>query len=337
MSGVAIVSPGYPSLAGGVTDHTRRIAAHWATSRRVDIVGGLDEPPAALAARLRAADVGGLLLQYVPFLYGRRGLSRVPLELLRAARAATMRTAVFVHEPWVPPTRLPWLVLSPLQRRQLRAIVREADVAVTPVPAWRATLGPKVETLYVGSTLGTAPADAPPIETPVVFSPFAAGLQWDWIAAAVREIGAGLTVIGATSEELHHHTGTAEWAEREWTCTGRLPAEDVLRMLAGARLVLAPFVDGITGRRTSALAALSTGAQLVTSMGPLADPFFADGPLDAAATRHGFVELATRRWDETDDRAARARRRAWYEEHLDPAALDRRLLDLTLGHGRESP
>ncbi len=331
MSGVAIVSPGYPARAGGVTDHTRRLDAHWTRSGPVEIVRGVDEPPAALASRLRAAGVTALLLQYVPFLYAHRGLSGFPIALIRAAHAASMRATVFVHEPWVPPTRLPWLVLAPLQRRQLRAIVREADAAVTPVPAWRATLGPTVETLYVGSTLGGPPEDAPPVATPVVFSPFAAGLEWAWIAAAVREIGAGLTVVGATSDELHHHAGTAPWAERDWNCLGRLPPEDVLRALAGARLVLAPFVDGITGRRTSALAALSTGARLVTSIGPLADPFLVDAPLDAAATQHGFVELATRRWDETDAPAARWRRRAWYDEHLDPEALDRRLLAIVTG------
>lgn len=331
MSGVAIVSPGYPSVTGGVTDHTHRLRAHWDASMPVEIVSALDEPPPAVVSRLHDMGVTALLLQYVPFLYAHRGLSGLPIRMIRAGQTAGLRTTVFVHEPWVPPTRLPWLVLSPLQRRQLQVIVRNADAAVTPVPAWQRTIGAKVETLYVGSTLGRPPDDAPPVETPVVFSPFAAGLDWSWIAAAVREIGAGLTVIGATSDELHDHAGTRAWAEREWTCTGRLPADEVLRALAGARLVLAPFVDGITGRRTSALAALSAGARLVTSMGRLADPFLVDGPLDAAATRHGFVELATRRWDETDDSASRSRRRAWYDEHLDPVALDRRLLAIVTG------
>jgi hypothetical protein len=94
--------------------------------------------------------------------------------------------------------------------------------------------------------------------------------------------------------------------------------------------VLAPFVDGITARRTSAVAALSTGARLVSSTGHLYDPLFTSGPVAVAADRDEFVAVATDLWgaaDRADDRLARL---AWYREHLDSRMLDRRLLELML-------
>lgn len=331
MSGVAILAPGYPDTTGGVVDHTRRLVASWSAREPVAVLGNLREPPKTAARHLSRAGVRGVLIQYVPFLYARRGVSTYPEQFARAAREAGIRTCVFVHEPWVPPTRLPWRVLSPLQRRQLLRLIARTDAAVTPVPAWAEMLGPGVDVVYVGSTLGPAPAEGIRVESPVVFSPFAAGLEWSWIAEAVREIGAGLTVIGTERDEAMRHEAVHRWIERDWTFRGRLPAERVLEILAGAPLVLAPFVDGITGRRTSVLAALSTGARLVTSTGPLADQDIVEGPLDAAESRDAFVRIATRRWRDGDDSDGRAARRRWYDARFDPRKLDDALFAIVTG------
>jgi hypothetical protein len=143
VSAVAIVSPGFPDLLGGVTGHTARLKRHWtAAGHEVVVEGGTADHPVRLAAGWRSRHVAAVLLQYVPFLYARRGLSRFPQEVARAARAEGIRVGVFVHEPWVPPTRLPWLVLSPLQRRQLRHLLAACDAAFTPVPAWVPLLTP---------------------------------------------------------------------------------------------------------------------------------------------------------------------------------------------------
>ena len=335
---LAILSPGFPSTPGGVTDHTHRLVGHWgAAGHVVRAIGNTSADPEALAADLAASEVGAVLIQYVPFLYARRGVSSWPERFARAARARRLRVTLFVHEPWVPLTRLPWLVLGPLQRRQLRRLVRVADCVVTAVPAWRATLGRRVELVYVGSNLGPVPTDATaspaPLAAPVVFSPTAAGLRFDWIVAAARAIGAspGLMLVGTDAADARRHPQLGIHFDPAWDWRGRVPAAEALRVMARARLVLAPFTDGATGRRTSMLAAVSTGARVLSSTGPLFDPAFRESPLLVAHNESEFVEIAVRTWNAADPPAARAARLAWHRAHLEPADLDQRLLRFVIG------
>jgi len=329
VSVAAILSPGFPAVPGGVRDHTARLVTHWeAAGHAVVTAGDLGTAPDQLARDWHRHGVRSALIQYVPFLYGRRGLSPYPERLARAARATGIRVALFVHEPWVPPTRLPWLILSPLQRRQLRRLVRHASAVATPVPAWRALLGGATVLSYVGSTLGdpAAPSAGPPLSAPAVFSITAAGLNVEWIAAAARAIGApsGLVVVGPDARGAEH-------GDPSWDWRGILPAADVLDTLGRAPLVLAPYIDGATGRRGSLLTALSAGARVVTTRGHLYDPVFDTGPATVTNTRDEFIAAARRVWSEPDSVAARTRRLAWYREHFDARRLDDRLLRLVTG------
>lgn len=327
MTTVAILSPGFPHVPGGVTDHTARLVARWRTRDLAVHVADLSRPDLALAAH-------ALLIQYVPFLYGRRGLSAELEALVEEAGRREIRVTLFVHEPWVPPTRLPWLVLSPLQRRQLGRLARVADAVVTPVPEWQALLPRPSTLLYVGSTLGSpdpALPTEPALPAPVVFSPFAAGLDWRWVAAAERAIGTGLVVVGGTLDEARSRLRRLPARAADWTWMPRAEPDGVLRTLARARLALAPYVDGLTGRRTAALACLSVGTPLVTSRGPLFDPVFDEPATLPASSRTGFAAAANQLWTTASDGADRARRRAWFAQHFDPTMLDDRLLDVCLG------
>jgi hypothetical protein len=334
VSALGVVSPGYPFSQGGVTDHTARLEHGWRHGgHTVRILSAVDVDPGTVAATWADAGVTAALIQYVPFLYARRGLSAFPRRFALAAHQAGVRVTTFVHEPWVPPTRLPWLVLGPLQRLQLLRLVKVSDAVATPVPAWSERFeGASV--LYVGSTLGEPehpPLRSPELPSPVVFSPFAAGLRWPWIVDAVRAIGAGLIVIGADRATALEHPIVAPLVADDWDFRGRLPARDVLSLLARARLVLAPFVDGLTGRRTSALAALSTGARLLTSDGHLVDPTLVAGPAILGTTREGYARAAVECWEIPQTPDERERQLAWYQALLNPRALDHMLLTLMLG------
>lgn len=334
MTSIRIVSPGFPETPGGVTDHTARLRRHWKDAgHEVQVLGTRDEEPAAIAARWRDEGAEAVLIQYVPFLYGRRGVSRFPERVARAARELGLHTSLFVHETWVPPTRVPWLVLGPIQKRQLRRLLGAVDGVVTAVPAWADALGHRAQVVRVGSNLGEPLSQLPtqpPLTAPVVFSPFAAGLEWRWIVAAVEAIGATppLIVIGADEQEVRDHHVVGRWWRAEWSCRGRLPAEEVLPLLSRAPLVLAPFGDGLTGRRTSAMAAMSAGAQVLSSVGPLFDPLFDDSPVALARTAEEFVERARRIWSDPDSHSHRDERLEWHHAHLEPKTLDARLLDL---------
>ncbi len=335
---LAILSPGYPDAKGGVTDHTHRIAKHWrAEGYTVHIQSQIDISPRQVVARLRDMDAAALLIQYVPFLYARWGVSRLPETVARLAARHKMRVTTFVHEPWVPLTRPSWLVLSPLQRRQLHRLIRVSHAYVTSVPAWRPLLGDAAELVYVGSNLGS-PASAtgtPPGSTksPVVFSPFAGGLNWKWIAAAVEAIDAtpGLTVVGADAAAGRQHPATRSWARDSWEWLGYLEPSEILAAVGRSRVVLAPFIDGATGRRTSMLASLSTGVKVISASGPLLDPVFRDSPVTLAASDKEFVQAAVDAWSAPDDADERQQRIAWYARHFDHVTLDQRLLSIMLG------
>ena len=121
-----------------------------------------------------------------------------------------MRVTTFVHEPWVPANRPTWLILSPLQKRQLKRLLAVSDATVTAVPAWQAQLGENAELLYVGCVQPPTEAETfeePLLDYPVVFSPFASGLNWEWISRAERELdsGSGLTIIGADKTAVCQH------------------------------------------------------------------------------------------------------------------------------------
>jgi hypothetical protein len=338
MTGIAILSPGHPRVPGGVTDHTSRLVEHWSEGHDVVVASDTSERPDQVVAGWSAKGVTSALIQYVPFLYGRRGLSRFPERIAAACGRAGIRVTLFVHEPWVPLTRAQWLVTGPLQRIQLHRLMRHAVAAATAVPAWRELVEPKAELIYVGSTLGERPPSpggrgaGGEVTAPVVFSPFAAGLDWKWIVAAANAIGAprGLVVLGASESEAAAHSTVSEHMEPGWDWRGRLPAEVTLALLARARLVLSPFIDGLTGRRTSACAALSTGSRVLSSSGHLFDPFFR-GAAEIADTAPGFAERATRLWATPDTPAERAQRVGWYDQHLHPRLLDARLLSIVTG------
>jgi hypothetical protein len=304
----------------------------------VHVSGERQTSAGVVARRWVDAGVSAVLLQYVPFLYGRRGLSQYPEDLVEEASGRGIRAVVFVHEPWVPLTKPQWLVTGPLQRRQLRRLVRRAAASVTPVPAWQPLLEPAPKIQYVGSTLGPAPTSGnwskAALPSPVVFSPFGAGLNWEWIVRAVEIIRASppLIVVGASEAEAQNHPEVSRWIAPGWEWRGRLPADETLDILTRAKMVLAPFVDGITGRRTSVAAALSTGARVISSTGPLFDPFFHQSPVIPANNVGDFVRLAVARWHQADTAPNRNARRAWYDANLDPRALDAQLLKIVLGN-----
>jgi glycosyltransferase involved in cell wall biosynthesis len=85
--------------------------------------------------------------------------------------------------------------------------------------------------------------------------------------------------------------------EVEWT--GVLPHPQVSRCLAACDLIILPFVDGVSTRRTSAVTALQHRLLLLTTRGAVPEPWFIHGhnvyliPAgDTEALVRGMVELA---------------------------------------------
>src|SRR5262249_59264800 len=73
--------------------------------------------------------------------------------------------------------------------------------------------------------------------------------------------------------------------------TGPLPADAVAGYLAACDLLLQPFPDGVSTRRTSVMAGLALGLPIVTSDGPATEPIWRKEPAVVLAPAASAAEL----------------------------------------------
>lgn len=112
--------------------------------------------------------------------------------------------------------------------------------------------------------------------------------------------------------------GRADWSDRV-LAPGPLPAAAVAEYLRACDLVIQPYPDGVSSRRTTVMAALANGVPVVTTVGALSEPVWAGGPVAAAAAGDAgrLAERAAELLDSPETRAelGRAGRRL-YEERF---------------------
>jgi hypothetical protein len=136
-------------------------------------------------------------------------------------------------------------------------------------------------------------------------------------APRMKLIGAGrLEFLDAFVERYPDHRSAV-------SATGLVSDADLAAHLSACDLLIEPYPDGISSRRTSAMAALTLGIPLVTTRGRLSEPFWSDS---------GSVRLS----DTGDDRALAAQamdlvRHPEERKRLGEAgcALYRRLFDIS--------
>ena len=81
--------------------------------------------------------------------------------------------------------------------------------------------------------------------------------------------------------------GRVDWHARV-IAPGLLPAALITEYLRACDLVIQPYPDGASGRRTTLMAALANGVPAVTTIGILSEPVWAEGAVAAApAGDHG--------------------------------------------------
>ncbi len=301
---IGLYCPDLPPVRGGVADQTLMLARALERRGAPCVVLGargdhdlfaplpvrLGVTPATLRESVRALGLRSLFVQYVPFLYARRGVAPALCPALRGVRRDDVRVAVFVHEPFVPFTRLPWLVTGVLQRLQLRCIVRAVHRVYTPVPSFadicRRYRGHRdtVTVAPIGANFDPSPltrdtararlglaADTVAIG---VFSPAAAGYRPGWVRCAMDALAPRADVrwivFGFGSDQLF-----ATGSPANVTVLGALDAARVADTARALDLFVAPYTDGLTMRRGGAMLALRASVPLVSSTGQRYDPSLA--------------------------------------------------------------
>jgi len=237
-----------------------------------------------------------LLVQYVPQAFGYGGMN-LAFCLWLACRREPVWTmfheVVFPREPRQPARHR---LLAVMTRLMAGVVARASERVFVSTPAW-------------ATILRSIAPDAPPAEwlpVPSTISPV--GDRHDAPSIVRRSGGSGSRLIGhfgscgpliaqqlagAIPEVLEHTPDTSmvligeggpalrrrivdqcpELARRLWA-TGPLSAGDVSAHLLACDLMLQPFVEGVTTRRTSVMAALAHGVPTVTTQGRLTEPLW---------------------------------------------------------------
>lgn len=277
-----------PAAAGGESDGGR-VHVH-------RLPGGFgDAGLHAMTAEMER--LGGprvMLVQYVPQAFGARGMNVAFCRWVQhRARDHRDDVRVMFHEPYYP------FVLWPLRRNllalanRLMAVLLLSDIRVAYVStdAWQRRLrryAPRARHfvwLPIASTVPRAADEgrigdwrawiAPTPEARVVghfgtFGPLLTRLLAPVLARVLTLHGdARVCLIGEGGDAFANRlcADRPEWRSRV-TVTGHLAADEVAACLRACDVMLQPYADGASGRRTTLMAALVNGVPVVTNRGP---------------------------------------------------------------------
>lgn len=332
--------------------------------RKVDGVDAIDEYSRRLVDALRARDIAvgyvadgmpparqtadpaWLLLQYNPFSYGRRGIAPGLIGEVRAFRRRTgAPVAVCVHEAGAEAGergRARWrsAVIGTYQRAQLAVLLSAADVVMAATQALARKIGHGAIHVPVGSNVPALPIERGDarqrldLGDELVVALFGGGhpsRALEYAAAAIELLATARAPrpvrvlnlgVGAPVPAL-----SREIAVRS---PGHLSAADVSVHLRAADLLLLPFTDGVSTRRTTLMAGLAHGLAVVGLRGGGTDDVLADSRDALTLTPVGDVDAFARAAVRLADDPDRLRRSgeaglALYATHFDWPVTARRV------------
>jgi glycosyltransferase involved in cell wall biosynthesis len=287
-----------------------------------------------------------MLLQYNPFMYGRWGFApRIPVlvGMLRHQRPRPL-IAMLVHEPFVPMLNWRWTIMGLWQRMQLEAIRLNCDVTFAAVEQWARRLALRRPRrpcfiLPVGSNLPDRSASRARLRTDeqmdegtvvAVFGTTHPSRLLGPIVLAVNALaGRGHDVVLLN---LGDPAPRLEGLDKKVRVKqpGSLSQESIAEWLSTADVFLAPFVDGVSTRRTTLMAALQHGLPIIGTNGQHTDTVLRDATaamkLVPPNRAELFREAAVRVIESPEERARMAKgARALYFEHFDWPVVARRL------------
>jgi glycosyltransferase involved in cell wall biosynthesis len=284
-----------------------------------------------------------ILVQYVPHSFGYKAMN-VPFATWIAVRAHRIAPVwAMFHEvafpfSWRPATHL---MLAGVTRLMARLIADVAERLFVTIPAWGALLNrlcPRAEPaewLPVPCTI-----DANPLPDAVALAKSRFGIVDGSLVGHFGTFGRNIATLlePAISELLRLSPqvrvlligrGSLEFRDRfigmnpgfagRTFSVGALPDREVSAYLRACDLLLQPYPDGISSRRTSAMAGLANGLPIVTNLGPLSESLWTEGGVAVVPTSDpiGAGRLTSQLLTELADRIELGRRAlALYREHF---------------------
>lgn len=367
---IDLVFPALPPALDGIGDHTARLAqALHRTGCDVRIrtaqsearpIEGIPittdytlQPPRgiqALADAVTADPPDWLFVQFNQFSYGQYGFNPwLPLTLRRIRRRVPhTKIAWMAHEDFVPVISWKFALMTLWQRVQFYALGHQADHIFFSIDPWvrqYASWFPDtpVTHLPVGSNIPRVPSSRSDArrQLNIPDDTFVAGI-FGTLAGNARQ----LPLIADTLKALHAETPSlhilyvgphgdllrSALPDLPIHDAGRLPEDDVSIHLRAMDLHLAPFVDGLSTRRGSAMASLQHGIATLSTSGPLTDQMLE--AVNGAALRltpvddaDAFVQAALSLYHNPEQRAALAGRgRRFFDDTFDWDVLAQRVV-----------
>jgi glycosyltransferase involved in cell wall biosynthesis len=295
------------------------------------------------------SQVPWVLLQYNPLSYGRFGFAPLLIPRAVALRQRTgTRFVVSVHEPWVEIEDWRSALTGGYQRIQLPALLAVADAVITMTESLARTLGRGAVPIALGSTVTPVPEDGVSARAHLqlhdrfvvaLFGRAHPSRLLDYAEHAIGKladtaVGARLTVlnIGDRAPEL------AVPPQVDVRTMGHLEPPALSRALRASHILLLPFSDGVSARRTTLMAGLAHGVPVIGLRGHATDTVLARSDalvLTEVGNRDAFAQAVTAL--AADDAALCAlgdAGRRLYVEHFDWPVVARRVRDVVSGPPR---
>jgi glycosyltransferase involved in cell wall biosynthesis len=306
----------------------------WCPGKGLDVVtlGDRFGPRALfeLSARIERNRNSRLLVQYVPAVFGRRGTNVAFCRWLLSRHRAGHDVAVMFHEPYLYLRWRPDHIVTAFTQRAMAAILLDAaNHLYLSTDTWRRYLARLRPGAVQDAVTLPIPSAIPCVDAmhavnatrnaSIGNEKFLVGHFGSYgghiapiLGRALKDLLASddrvaVLCTGAGSDRFVKHFAADHPALRNRvSAVGRASAHDISVQLQACDVLLQPYPDGVTTRRTSVMAGLANGRVVVTSDGKLTEDVWRTTQCvaltpasDAAALAHTTRELL-------DDAPARA-------------------------------
>jgi glycosyltransferase involved in cell wall biosynthesis len=237
-----------------------------------------------------------LLLQWVPHGYGRRAMNvGFCLWVWRRARRGD-QIEVMVHEPYLAFWEGGWrqAAAALVHRFMTIVLLRAASRVWVAIPAWEDrwrpyTLGravpfawlPVPSVLMVPDSAAVRAvrdqfSDGPLIGHLGTYGPLVASLLDDVLKELLCRLDEGRIVLMGAGGDAFRQRFSARYPglAPRIVATGRLADHALAAHVAACDVLVQPYPDGVSSRRTTAMAGLRLGVPLVTTSGALTESFW---------------------------------------------------------------
>ncbi len=257
-----------------------------------------------------------LLVQWVPHGYGKRGINLGFCRWIasRVGRGDTLY--LMVHEPCLEPGQRLWKHrgVALLQRRMLRTLLRAATRVFISIPGWESRirdLAPPIlrfEWLPIPATIDANPDPSAlaRIRTKTTIDGLIVGHLGTYSSEIRQSISPTLLTILSKVPDAHAimlGSNSDTFAEELKTSApqladrihglGVLADGDLANHIAACDLIVQPYPDGLSSRRTSLMNVIAQGTPVVSNIGHLSEPLWDESGAVALASTSEPSQLAS--------------------------------------------